>query len=209
MREIETRGRTDHGNRVAWLSLLVSGCLLAVKFLAYQLTGSAAVLSDALESIVNVIASSFALFSVTLSARPPDASHPYGHGRVEFFSAGFEGALIMAAAGAIFCAALPRVFAPQPLTQLSLGIGLVCGAGVANALLGVYLQYVGHRTHSLALVADGKHLLSDAYTSAGVLVGILGVWLTGWDVLDALTALVVALHILVMGGRLVPDFSVL
>ena len=205
MREMETRRRTDHGHRVAWLSLLVSGGLLALKFLAYQLTGSAAVLSDALESIVNVIASSFALFSVTLSARPPDASHPYGHGRVEFFSAGFEGALIMAAAVAIFCAALPRVFAPQPLTQLSLGMGLVCGAGVANALLGVYLQYVGHQTRSLALMADGKHLLSDAYTSAGVLVGILGVWLTGWDVLDALTALVVALHILVMGGRLVRE----
>src|SRR5712692_9258474 len=169
MREVETRGRTEHGNRVAWLSLLASGGLLAVKFFAYQLTGSAAVLSDALESIVNVIASGYALFSVTLSARPPDASHPYGHGRVEFFSAGFEGALIMAAAVAIFCAALPRVFAPQPLTQLSLGMGLVCGAGVANALLGVYLQHVGHRTRSLALVADGRHLLSDAYTSAGVL----------------------------------------
>src|SRR5205823_2681370 len=131
-------------------------------------------------------------FSVTLSARPPDASHPYGHGRVEFFSAGFEGALIMAAAVAIFCAALPRVFAPQPLTQLSLGLGLVCGAGVANALLGGYLQYVGHRTRPLALVADGRPLLSDAYTSAGVLVGILGEWLTGWDVLGAMTALVVA-----------------
>ena len=108
MRSIETHGRTDYGNRVAWLSLLLSGGLLAVKFLAYQLTGSAAVLSDALESIVNVIASSFALFSVTLSARPPDASHPYGHGRVEFFSAGFEGALIVVAAVAIFAAALPR-----------------------------------------------------------------------------------------------------
>ena len=202
MRDIETRGRTDYGNRVAWLSLLLSGGLLAVKFLAYQLTGSAAVLSDALESIVNVIASSFALFSVTLSARPPDESHPYGHGRVEFFSAGFEGALIVAAAVAIFVTALPRLFHPQPLAQLSLGIGLVGGAGVLNALLGLCLQYVGRRTHSLALVADGKHLLSDAYTSAGVLVGILGVWLTGWHVLDALTALVVALHILVMGGRL-------
>ena len=109
MRDIEIHGRMDYGNRVAWLSLLLSGGLLAVKFLAYQLTGSAAVLSDALESIVNVIASSFALFSVTLSARPPDASHPYGHGRVEFFSAGFEGALIVAAAVAIFVTALPRL----------------------------------------------------------------------------------------------------
>src|SRR2546421_5228624 len=134
MREMETRGRTDYGNRVAWLSLLVSGGLLGVKFLAYQLTGSAAVLSDAFESIVNVIASSFALFSVTLSARPPDESHPYGHGRVEFFSAGFEGALIVVAAVAIFVTALPRVFDPQPLAQLSLGIGLVCGAVVVLAV---------------------------------------------------------------------------
>lgn len=197
--------RPSYGEYVAWLSLLASGALLVVKFVAYQLTGSAAVLSDALESIVNVIASGFALFSVSLSARPPDASHPYGHGRVEFFSAGFEGALIMAAAVAIFWAACPRVFSPQPLAQLSLGMGLVCAAGAANALLGLYLQYVGRRTHSLALVADGRHLLSDAYTSAGVLLGMLMVWLTGWDVLDALTALAVALHILVMGGRLVRE----
>src|SRR5205823_2290679 len=205
MRDIETRGRTDYGNRVAWLSLLLSAGLLAVKFLAYQLTGSAAVLSDALESIVNVIASGFALFSITLSARPPDASHPYGHGRVEFFSAGFEGALIAAAAVAIFVTAFPRVLFPQPIAQLSLGMALVCGAGAANALLGVYLQHVGRRSHSPALVADGKHLLSDAYTSAAVLVGMLLVRLTGWNVLDGLIALAVALHILVMGGRLLRE----
>lgn len=191
--------------RVACLSLLMSVVLLAVKFLAWYLTDSAAVLSDALESIVNVIASSFALFSVTLSARPPDASHPYGHGRVEFFSAGFEGALIIAAALAIFTAALPRLLSPQPITQISLGVALVGAAGVANALLGWYLQRVGRSTHSMALIADGQHLLSDAYTSAGVLVGILGVWLTGWQRLDALTALAVALHILLMGWHLVRE----
>ncbi|MBM3222688.1 MAG: cation transporter [Candidatus Tectomicrobia bacterium] len=196
---------TDRGARVAWLSLAMSIVLLSLKFVAYHLTGSAAVLSDALESIVNVIASGFALFSVTLSARPPDESHPYGHGRIEFFSAGFEGALIIAAALAICAAAIPRVFAPEPITRLSLGMLLVCAAGAANALLGFYLQYVGHRTHSLALVADGKHLLSDAYTSAGVLLGILGVMLTGWHVLDALTALAVAFHILVMGWHLVRE----
>src|SRR5437879_11477007 len=114
MRDIDTRGRTDYGTRIAWLSLLLSGGLLAVKFLAYQLTGSAAVLSDALESIVNVIASSFALFRVTLSARPPDASHPYGHGRVEFLSAGLEGALIVAAGAAILVSTLPRLLCPHP-----------------------------------------------------------------------------------------------
>src|SRR5207244_12586250 len=96
-------------------------------------------------------------------------------------------------------------FAPQPLAQLSLGIGLVCGAGVLNALLGLCLQYVGRHTHSLALMADGQDLVSAAYTMAGVLVGIRGVWVTGWHVLDALTALGVALHILVMGGRLVRE----
>ena len=205
MRKGVTWGLTDRSERVAWLSLLASAALLAVKFVAYQLTGSAAVLSDALESIVNVIASGFALFSVALSARPPDASHPYGHGRVEFFSAGFEGALIMAAAVAIFWAACPRLLSPQPLEQLSLGMGLVGAAGAANALLGVYLQSVGRRANSMALVADGRHLLSDAYTSAGVLLGMCLVWLTGWYVLDALTALAVALHILVMGGRLVRE----
>lgn len=205
MGEVEIGGHTARNHRVAWLSLLASGVLLVVKFVAYQLTDSAAVLSDALESIVNVIASGFALFSVKLSARPPDASHPYGHGRVEFFSAGFEGALIAAAAVAIFWTALPRVFSPQPIVQLSLGMALVCAAGAANALLGVYLQYVGRRTHSLALIADGKHLVSDAYTSAGVVVGMLLVWLTGWNVLDALVALAVALHILVMGGRLLRE----
>lgn len=191
--------------RVAWFSVGLSVLLLAVKILAWHLTDSAAVLSDALESIVNVIASGFALFSITLSARPPDDSHPYGHGRIEFFSAGFEGALIIAAALAIVVTALPRLFAPQPITQLSLGMLLVCAAGVANALVGWYLQMLGKRTHSLALVADGQHLLSDAYTSVGVLVGILGVWLSGWERLDALTALAVALHILLMGWHLVRE----
>jgi cation diffusion facilitator family transporter len=205
MADVEIGGRTARSYRVAWLSLLASAVLLVVKFVAYQLTGSAAVLSDALESIVNVIASGFALFSVTLSARPPDASHPYGHGRVEFFSAGFEGALIAAAAVAIFWAAIPRVLSPQPIAQLSLGMILVCAAGAANALLGVYLQHIGRRTHSVALVADGQHLLSDAYTSAAVLLGMFLVWLTGWHVLDGLIALAVALHILVMGGRLLRE----
>jgi len=124
---------------------------------------------------------------------------------VEFFSAGFEGALIAAAAVAIFWTAFPRVLSPQPIAQLSLGMALVCGAGAANALLGLYLQHVGRRTHSFALVADGKHLLSDAYTSAAVLVGMFLVWLTGWNVLDALIALAVAVHILVMGGRLLRE----
>ena len=135
---------------IAALALCVGVVLMAVKFVAYWLTDSAAVLSDALESIVNVFASGFALFSIMLSARPPDSSHPYGHGRVEFFSAGLEGMLIVVAAVAIFWHAVPRLLAPQPLSQLSEGIALVAVAGVVNALTGWYLQRVGHRTQSLA-----------------------------------------------------------
>jgi cation diffusion facilitator family transporter len=195
--------RENH--RVAVLSLLISVVLLVSKLIAYKLTGSAAVLSDALESIVNVFASAFALFSVTLSSRPPDASHPYGHGKVEFFSAGFEGALIVVAAMAIFWTAVPRIFFPEPLGHLSQGLLWLCGAGAVNALMGLYLQHVGRRTKSMALAADGKHLLSDAYTSAGVVLGIILVWLTDWYILDALIACVVALHILVMGWQLLRE----
>lgn len=190
---------------VAVLGLCVGVVLMMVKFVAYWLTDSAAVLSDALESIVNVFASGFALFSIMLSARPPDSSHPYGHGRVEFFSAGLEGMLIIVAAAAIFWHALPRLFAPQALNQLSEGIALVAAAGAVNALTGWYMQRVGHRTQSLALIADGKHLLSDSYTSAGILVGMLLVWLTGWYVLDAIVALGVAVSILIMGVRLLRE----
>ena len=191
--------------RIAVLALCVGVVLMAVKFVAYWLTDSTAVLSDALESIVNVFASGFLLFSIMLSARPPDSSHPYGHGRVEFFSAGLEGMLIVVAAVAIFWHAVPRLLAPQPLSQLSEGIALIAAAGVVNALTGWYLQNVGRRIQSFALVADGKHLLSDSYTSAGILVGMLLVWLTGWYILDAVVALGVAVSILIMGIRLLRE----
>lgn len=200
-----TPGGMSHVRRAAWLSFVLSIVLLVVKFTAYVLTDSAAVLSDALESIVNIVAGGFALFSVTLSARPPDDSHPYGHGRIEFFSAGFEGGLIVVAGLAICATAIPRLITPQPLGHMTLGMGLVCGAGVANALVGWYLQRAGQREHSLALIADGKHLLSDAYTSAGVLVGMVCVWASGWLVLDGLAALLIAGHILVMGMHLVRE----
>ena len=190
---------------VALLALCVGVVLMLVKFIAYWLTGSAAVLSDALESIVNVFASGFALFSIMLSARPPDSSHPYGHGRVEFFSAGLEGMLIVAAAAIIFWHAVPRLFEPQAINHLSQGVALVAAAGVANALTGLYMQRVGRRLHSLALMADGKHLLSDSYTSGGILAGMLLVWVTGWHILDAIVALAVAVSILVMGARLLRE----
>jgi cation diffusion facilitator family transporter len=189
--------------RAILLSVVVGTLLLVIKFLAAALTGSAAILSDALESIINVVASGFAFYSIILSARPPDRSHPYGHGKIEPFSAGFEGALIILAAVAILWQAVPGLFTPRPVAQLDLGIVLVLVAAVANAVLSVFLLRVGKRTRSLALIADGKHLLTDVYTSVGVVAGLVLVRLTGWMVLDSLTACAVAVNILVSGTGLV------
>lgn len=188
--------------RAMLTSLVVGIVLLGAKFLAAALTGSAAILSDALESIINVVASGFALYSVIISARPPDRSHPYGHGKVESFSAGFEGALIILAACAILWEAVPGFLAPRPLAQLDLGIVLVLGTAVVNAVLGLFLMRSGKRTHSLALTADGKHLLTDVYTSVGVVIGLVLVQLTGWLILDPLTACLVAANILFSGAGL-------
>jgi cation diffusion facilitator family transporter len=188
--------------RAILASVLVGAVLLVVKFLAAWLTGSAAILSDALESIINVVASGFAFYSVMLSARPPDQSHPYGHGKIEPFSAGFEGALIILAAAVILWQAVPGVFAPHPLAQLDLGIVLVLAAAVVNAVLGLFLVRTGTRTRSLALTADGKHLLTDVYTSAGVAAGLVLARFTGWLVLDSLTACAVAGNIILSGAGL-------
>src|SRR5262245_6545563 len=188
--------------RAILASLIVGAVLLVVKFLAAILTGSAAILSDALESIINVVASGFAFYSIVLSARPPDRSHPYGHGKIEPFSAGFEGALIMLAAIAILWKAVPTFFTPAPLIELDLGIVLVVGTALINTGLATFLLRVGTRTHSLALTADGKHLFTDVYTSVGVVVGLVLVRLTGWTALDALTACAVAVNILMSGAAL-------
>jgi len=188
--------------RAILASVLVGITLLMVKFLAAHLTGSAAILSDALESIINVVASGFAYYSIMLSAHPPDRSHPYGHGRIEPFSAGFEGALIILAAAAILWEAVPGIFVSRPLVQLDLGIALILGTAGVNAGLGLFLLRIGTRTRSLALSADGKHLLTDVYTSVGVVVGLTLARFTGWMILDALTACAVAINILLSGAGL-------
>ncbi|MGE0822809.1 MAG: cation diffusion facilitator family transporter [Candidatus Binatia bacterium] len=189
--------------RAILLSVVIGFALLVVKFIAAVFTGSSAILSDALESIINVVASGFAFYSITLSAHPPDRSHPYGHGKIEPFSAGFEGALIILAAIAILWKAIPQFFTPQPLTKIDTGIVLILGTTVVNALLGWSLIRTGKRTQSLALTADGKHLLTDVYTSVGVVIGLVLVRLTGWTIVDPLTACIVALNIIVSGTALV------
>lgn len=185
------------------VSLGVGLVMLALKMGGFLLTGSSAILSDALESVVHVVATGFALYSIVLSAQPPDASHPYGHGKIEYFSAGFEGALIIIAAAAIIWEAAPALFTGATLEKLGVGVIVVAAAGVINLFLGYYLIRVGRRTNSLTLEADGKHVLTDSITSIGVLVGLLLVMATGWTILDPLVAIAVAINIVWTGGRLV------
>jgi cation diffusion facilitator family transporter len=187
------------------LPLTVAMALMAVKFQAWFLTGSSAILSDALESIINVIAGGFALMSVWIAERPPDEAHPYGHGKIEYFSAGFEGALIVLAAMGIFYTGGRRILHPRPMPHLDAGLWLLGAAALVNGLLGYLLLRIGRRTRSLTLVADGRHVLTDVYTSVGVMAGLGMVQLTGRFWLDGLVACLVGLHILVTGGRLVRE----
>ena len=187
----------------AGAALIVGASIMAVKFYVYHLTHSSAVLSDALESIINVVASAFALGSVLLAAKPPDESHPYGHGKIEFFSAGFEGALIILAAIGIFITGFSHILNPQKLPHLKEGLALLLATSAANGILGIGLIRTGKRTDSLTLVADGRHVLADVYTSAGVLLGLSCVWLTGWLWLDGTIACIVGANIMFTGGMLV------
>ncbi len=174
-----------------------------VKFYAYKITGSTAILSDALESIINVVAGAFAMFSVVVAAKPPDEGHPYGHGKIEYFSAGFEGALIILAAIGIFKTGISYILNPHPLEYLQQGIFLLVGASAVNLLLALLLLRVGKQNQSLVLTADGKHILTDVYTSLGVLAGLFLVNYTGWFWLDGVLAIIVGINILITGAKLV------
>ena len=189
------------------LSLSIGAMLMGAKFYAFHLTRSSAVFSDALESIINVVASAFALVTIVLAAKPPDKSHPYGHGKVEYFSAGFEGALIIIAAIGIFKTGWDHMLRPQPLPNLTAGLTILLGTGVVNLILGLVLVRTGKRTHSLALTADGKHVLTDVITSGGVLLGLLLVRLTGLYWLDGAIACMVGFSILYTGIILVKESS--
>jgi cation diffusion facilitator family transporter len=189
--------------RAGLVSLVVGSLLLGVKFLAWKLTGSTAAFSDAMESIVNVVAAVFALGAIVFASRPADANHPYGHGKMEFFTAVFEGGLVAFAAVMILYEGVRALVHGPEVREADVGMWLILGAGVGNLLLGWYLVRVGRRTHSPALVADGKHVLSDFWTSAGVVVGLLLVWATGVLWLDPLAAIVVGGLLCVAGVKLV------
>ncbi|HSV68986.1 MAG TPA: cation diffusion facilitator family transporter [Methylibium sp.] len=185
------------------LSVAVALVTIALKTGAWWLTGSVSLLSDALESLVNLAGAVFALAMVTLAAQPPDAEHPYGHHKAEYFSSGFEGVLIFAAALGIVWAAVGRLLAPQPVEQLGLGLGLSVASSVLNGALGWSMLRTARRHRSIALEGDARHLFTDVWTSVGVVLGLLAVAATGWLWLDPVIAIAVALNILREGASLV------
>jgi cation diffusion facilitator family transporter len=185
------------------LSLILGIVMLLGKLTAYFLTHSAAILSDAAESVVHVVAVAFAAFSLRLSAKPAAPEFLYGYERITFFSAGFEGAMIILAGIAILIGTIEKWIAGLQLENLGTGTSLVLAAGILNAGLGYYLLRVGRRTRSLILEADGKHVLTDSWTSFGVVAGLGLVLLTRWKPFDPLVAIAVAVNILWSGGQLV------
>jgi cation diffusion facilitator family transporter len=189
--------------RFVWLSLGAALATISLKTAAWWLTGSVGLLSDALESLVNIAASLLALWMLRLAAAPPVEEYSYGFSKAEYFSAGIEGALIVIAAAGILFAAVPRLLHPQPLDTPGLGLGLTAVATVLNYAVARVLIRAGRRFHSITLEGDGRHLMADVWTSCGVLAGVALVFATGIYSLDPLIALGVAVHIVWTGATLV------
>jgi len=184
------------------LSVAAALATIAMKTLAWWITGSVGLLSDAMESFVNLASALFAVLMVTIAERPADDDHPFGHSKAEYFSSGFEGLLIVGAAAGIIWAASSRFYHPQPLEQLGWGLLLSVASSVLNGVLAWRMLIASREQRSIALEADARHLFTDVWTSAGVVLGLLLVSLTGWLWLDPLLAIGVALNILHEGYRL-------
>ena len=185
------------------LSVATAVVTIVLKTCAWWVTGSVGLLSDALESLVNLASALFALAMVTIAARPADEDHPFGHTKAEYFSSAFEGLMIAAAAIAISWAAIGRFFHPQPLEAVGVGLALSIVSSVLNGLLAARMLAESRRHRSIALEADARHLYTDVWTSAGVVVGVVGVQLTGWLWLDPAVAIGVAINIIREGARVV------
>ncbi|MBF9253585.1 cation transporter [Pontibacter sp. 172403-2] len=181
--------KQSEGVRLQVLVVVVGVLLLIAKFVAFFLTNSNAILTDALESIINVVAGAFSLYSLILSAQPRDENHPYGHGKIEFIASTLEGSMIMVAGGVIIIKSVLNLFAPVPLHQLDLGILLVAISGAVNYGIGMLTERKGRANNSLVLIAGGKHLKSDAYSTVGILLGLLLIYLTGLVWLDSAVAI--------------------
>jgi cation diffusion facilitator family transporter len=188
--------------RFAWLSIGAAILTIALKTTAYWLTDSVGLLSDALESVVNLVAAIMALAMLTIAARPADEMHAFGYGKAEYFSSGLEGALILLAAASIAWTAVPRLFAPQPLEHVGIGLGISVLAAAINFAVARVLMNAGKEYRSITLEADAHHLMTDVWTSAGVVLGVGAVALTGWVRLDPGVALIVAANILRIGWQL-------
>ena len=184
-----------------WVALL-SVVLLLVKIGAYYLTNSVAILTDALESIVNVIAGFVGLFSLYISAKPHDEDHPYGHGKIEFVSAAMEGSMIFVAGFLIIYNAVKNIIYPESLHQLDLGMALICGTAVVNYGMGIICIRIGKKNDSMALQASGKHLLSDTYTTLGIVVGLILIYFTNILWLDSAIAIIFAFIIIYTGYKI-------
>jgi len=189
--------------RFAWLSIAAAILTIALKAIAYLLTGSVGLLSDAMESFVNLVGAIMALAMLTIAARPADADHAYGHSKAEYFSSGVEGTLILLAAVSIVAAAIPRLIDPKPLEQVGLGLGVSVAASLVNLLVARVLLRAGKKHHSITLEANARHLMTDVWTSGGVLAGVGAVALTGWVRLDPVVACLVAANIVWSGVGIV------
>lgn len=181
-----------------WVAIL-SVCLLAVKIVAYFITNSVAILTDALEGIVNVIAGFVGLYSLYISAKPHDEDHPYGHGKIEFVSAALEGSMIFVAGFLIIYNAIENIIYPEPLRQLDVGIALVCGTAVLNYAMGMICVRIGQKNNSMVLEASGKHLQTDTYTTVGIIVGLALIYFTNIFWIDSAVAILFAIIIIYTG----------
>jgi cation diffusion facilitator family transporter len=186
----------------AWLSVATSLVTIGLKFSAYYLTGSVGFLSDAIEALVNIAAALVALGVLTYAAHAPDREHNFGHEKAQYFASGIEGALIFVAAGGIIWTALPRLIAPQPLEQIGFGVALSILASLANAGCAFLLLRAARAHRSITLEADARHLMTDVWTTGGVIVGVVLVQVTGILVLDPVVAIAVAVHIVWTGFHL-------
>ncbi len=191
--------------RYAWISIGAAGVTIALKTGAYLLTGSVGLLSDAVESLVNLAGALMALWMLTVAAREPDEEHAFGHSKAEYFSSGVEGALIVVAAISIAVAAVDRLLSPRPLEQIGLGLAVSVGASLINLYVSRILLDAGRRFQSVTLEAGARHLLTDVWTSGGVLVALGAVAITGWERLDPVIGLVVAGNIVLTGARIVRE----
>ncbi len=191
--------------RFAWLSIAAALATITLKAFAWQVTGSVGLLSDAAESLVNLAAAIIALMALRLAIKPPDRNHNFGHSKAEYFSAAAEGAMIFVAAGVIILTAVQRFMEPQPLENVGIGLLVSVLASILNGGVAWVLLRAGRKYRSMTLTADGKHLLTDVWTSVGVVLGVALVWLTKWPRLDAIVAMAVGINILFTGAKLMHE----